>query len=881
MRTPALRKKLRILGGRLRLGSLTAERRIAAVLRLQRLHALRIARLIRRSGLFDADWYLDVNADVCESGNDALLHYVRFGDREGRQPMPFFDPSFYREHAGSRTGKHNALIHYLYEGRFRRVSPSPWFDVGFYLSQNRDVARSGDDPLTHYLRVGGAAGRSPCRQFDAAFYLRSNPDVAVSGLDPLLHYVSRGRLEGRPIVEEGDAGGATQAHYVPEEVPADWHELQALQKAAPPQVDVVIPVYKGRNETLRCIRSVLGALNDTPFELVVVDDASPDAELSLALQELAARGACTLLRNEANLGFVGTANRGMRLHPDRDVVLLNADTEVYGNWLDRLRDCAQRDPLTASVTPLSNNATIASYPRTNHDNPFPLEMPFSALDALAASVNAGIAVEVPTGVGFCMYLRRDCLERIGLFDEKAFGRGYGEENDLCQRAIAAGWHNLVAADVFVHHLGSVSFQGERAKRVADAIEQMSLRHPGYHAAVRDFIAADPLHDARARLDWARLQRKSRGSNTLLVNHSRGGGAERHLRDEARRMLASDTGVFFLRPVRGEAGRVRLGEPSGMHWHNIGDFPLADTQALATALRGIGIDSIHVHGTVDFDMQAPAQLAALAQALGARLDVDVHDYQAICPRINLADDEGRYCGEPDERGCDNCLTVRGSKYGVKSIREWREANAGLLEQADRVFVPDADVAERLGRYLPGVDFTVDPHEEFNPEQSQILRPRLRPDEPLRVLVIGAIGKVKGYNVLLACAKDAREKRLPIEFCLLGYSMNDTQLRQAGVSISGRYLEEESLERLTALEPHIVWLPSLWPETYSYTLSLGLLGGLSVCAFDIGAIARRLRELGADEHLMPLELQHFPHEINRAFLTFRQSCMAGGEAEALTP
>jgi hypothetical protein len=94
----------------------------------------------------------------------------------------------------------------------------------------------------------------------------------------------------------------------------------------------------------------------------------------------------------------------------------------------------------------------------------------------------------------------------------------------------------------------------------------------------------------------------------------------------------------------------------------------------------------------------------------------------------------------------------------------------------------------------------------------------------------------------------------------------------VSISGRYLEDEALGRLKALEPHLIWLPSLWPETYSYTLSLGLLAGRPVCAFDIGAIARRLRELGQDEHLMPLELQDFPHETNRAFLAYRASCLA---------
>jgi GT2 family glycosyltransferase/glycosyltransferase involved in cell wall biosynthesis len=873
VRTPAIRKKLRILLGRIRLASLGAQRIVARALRLERQHAARLARIVRRSGLFDTAWYLEVNADVCASGKDPILHYVRFGDSEDRQPMPFFDPAFYRSNACGGVGAHNALVHYLCWGQYRRASPSAWFDVAFYLAQNRDVARSGEEPLSHYLREGGAAGRSPCRQFDAAFYLRSNPDVAASGLDPLRHYLAHGRLEGRPVMADTTDTDAPVAPRIPEERPQDWPDLIPLAGAGAPLVDVIVPVYKGRNETLRCIRSVLSSRNITPFELVVIDDVSPDDDLSAALEGLAQRGVCSLIRNENNVGFVSTANRGMGLHAGRDVVLLNSDTEVYGDWLDRLRGCAYRNPRIATVTPLSNNATIASYPLTDQDNPFPLDIPFSALDALTKRVNAGVEVETPTGIGFCMYLRRDCLDAIGLFDEEAFGKGYGEENDLCQRAAAAGWRNVITAEVFVHHLGSVSFQGERSKRVADAMRKMAIRYPPYHSAVQAFIAADPLGPARTRLDWARLEGKSRGSNTLLVNHSRGGGAERHVQDEMGRILASDNGVFFMRPVRGNGTRVCIGDSSGVKWHNIPDFTLADTETLAEALRKLRIDSIHVHGTVDFDMQAPAQLAALARHLGARLEVDVHDYQAICPRINLADEEGRYCGEPDERGCDACLATHGSKYGVKSIRDWREANAPLLELADCVYVPDQDVAERLGRYLPNLKFSLEPHEEVSPDQLRTSRPMLRPEEPLRVVVIGAIGKVKGYNVLLACARDAREKGLSLEFGLLGYSMNDMQLRHAGVSISGRYLEEEALERLLALDPHLVWLPSLWPETYSYTLSLGLLSGRQVCAFDIGAIARRLRELGRDELLMPLEMQGFAHQINRRFLAYRASHIAG--------
>jgi glycosyltransferase involved in cell wall biosynthesis len=100
-------------------------------------------------------------------------------------------------------------------------------------------------------------------------------------------------------------------------------------------VDVIIPVYGSRALALRAIDSVLGATTREGFELVVVDDASPDLLLRAELQALAEAGLITLVENERNVGFVRAANRGFMLHPHRDVFLLNSDTRVFGDWLDR------------------------------------------------------------------------------------------------------------------------------------------------------------------------------------------------------------------------------------------------------------------------------------------------------------------------------------------------------------------------------------------------------------------------------------------------------------------------------------------------------------------------------------------------------------------
>jgi len=268
-------------------------------------------------------------------------------------------------------------------------------------------------------------------------------------------------------------------------------------------IDVIIPVYKGFDHTRRCIASVLASEQKAQFHLVVIDDASPEPAIASYLDALALEGKIELLRNENNLGFVRTVNRGMELHTDRDVVLLNSDTEVANDWLDRLAAAASADHV-ATATPFSNNATICSYPFEGWQGNLPGNLGLQELDRIFARTNAGMTVFIPTGVGFCMYIRRACLARVGLFDAERFGRGYGEENDFCMRAAKEGWRHVLAADIFVFHEGGVSFSNERFALLKAAGIALVQAHPEYNRIVHEWILADPARGFRDAVDLARM-----------------------------------------------------------------------------------------------------------------------------------------------------------------------------------------------------------------------------------------------------------------------------------------------------------------------------------------------------------------------------------------
>jgi GT2 family glycosyltransferase/glycosyltransferase involved in cell wall biosynthesis len=651
---------------------------------------------------------------------------------------------------------------------------------------------------------------------------------------------------------------------------AEWNALVASRRAAAaapgePVVDVIVPVYGGSDATLRCLYSVLTAANRTPHAVVVIDDASPNEELSLELRRLADAGLFELSRNERNVGFVVTCNRGMSRNPRRDVVLLNSDTEVYGDWLDRLRAAAlSGNKKIGTVTPLSNNATICSYPYFVRDNDMALELPYGELDALAAVVNAGRSCPVPTAVGFCMYVRRACLDDIGLFDAERFGLGYGEENDFCLRASARGWQHLMAYDVFVRHAGGVSFGPEKDARIKRALAEIARHFPDYAADVARFVEKDPPRDARARLDLARMERWSGSGAILFVTHDWGGGIERHVEELRRRLKAEDVAIFFLRAEANQTHRAVLSHPSVWPAPNLGPFDLrADVAPLVEALRRLDIGHIHVHSLVGFDQPTAARwIPRVARALGVPYDFTAHDYLCMCPRMTLIDGSGTYCGEPELEECERCVGQNGSAFGQVGVRAWRDAYASLLQGARAVIAPGNDVAARIARHFRGVTPMVRAHVEDAVALGAPGPRRRARGETLRVAVIGAIHPHKGFDVLRECARDAAARNLPIAFRLVGYSSDDDALRRWGnVEILGPY-DGAELPRILARERcHCALFPSVWPETHSYTLSAAIAAGLHPVAFDLGVPAERIRSLGWGT-LLPVDAT--PAAVNGALL-----------------
>jgi GT2 family glycosyltransferase len=258
---------------------------------------------------------------------------------------------------------------------------------------------------------------------------------------------------------------------------------------------IIVPAFGACDELEACLASLERTLPDGT-RVLLADDASPGDGIAAVAARIAARGTLRLdyVRRPRNLGFVGNVNAALRETAPDDVILLNSDTLATPGWFERIQACADRDRRIATATPWSNNAEICSFPDFCRAAALPDD---PGMLAAAAAATSPSYPELPTGVGFCMFMRRAAIDAIGDFDLATFGRGYGEENDFCLRATGHGWRNVLCDDAYVAHRGGASFGPTGHAPGGENLARLNARYPGYNALIADFIMRDPLQPLRA------------------------------------------------------------------------------------------------------------------------------------------------------------------------------------------------------------------------------------------------------------------------------------------------------------------------------------------------------------------------------------------------
>ncbi len=573
-------------------------------------------------------------------------------------------------------------------------------------------------------------------------------------------------------------------------------------------VAAIVPVYRGLDMTRACILAAMPGILAVPnARLLAINDSSPEPGMQAMLEALAAQwpDVLTVLENPSNQGFVASVNRGLAYYPDHDVVFLNSDVVVPRGWLERLMGEAYLRSDIGTVTPLSNNATLCSFPYFMQDNAPVLGLEVDAIDA-AFRDGTLPCIEAPTGVGSCMYVRRACLDAIGPLNEDKFGRGYGEENDLCQRALKHGWRNSLSPNLYVYHQGGVSFSSEKQALTAKAGRVMDQLHPNYHADIHAFIAKDPLRTARLQRH-IRLLAITNLPKILHVSHALGGGVAQHIEELAQHFSRQAAHILLTPYENLGAVSVTLGTGAGAN-RLIFRTP-KDDRALVDLLISIGISAVHIHHTAGLG----PEILGLADTLGVTQLLTVHDFSAL--------------------GTD--LEPLGQVPPSARIQGLNRPFQELARRSDCVIFP-SNATKRPFAYAFGLDpakLVITPHIE---SQSMLDQPPAEfVEKPsYRIGALGALGRGKGADRLDQISTRARRLGPDLSFHLIGYAYKSLP----AVTVSGPYPSQALPSLIAQHKLDAIFFPAQAPETYNYTLSRALESGLPIIAPDFGAFPERL-------------------------------------------
>lgn len=646
-----------------------------------------------------------------------------------------------------------------------------------------------------------------------------------------------------------DAFSAEQQQFLNSDVFA----RPAAPKALACRVTIILPVYNAFSLLPAVIDRVLSH-TDLPFHLIVINDASSDAEVwpwlaaRLAHHEQTPNRTVTLLQNAQNLGFVATVNRGFDIalsgetaRPESvsegPVILLNSDAFVPKGWASRLVAPMMDAEDVATATPMSNDAEIFSTPRICARTDL-FSGDVDLVDAVAARLNAQIDdIEVPTGVGFCMALSRGWLKKVGRFD-LGFGHGYGEEVDWCQRAKREGARHLAVRNLFVEHSGGSSFgSAEKLAMVAKNNAIISQRYPTYDAEVQDFIRQDPMTTERLALGFALASRRAIAQGGILpvyLAHSWGGGAEIYLEQR----IASDLETLGVSAV------LRVGTPARwkVELHTTEGVTQASTQDTDVLKQLLNCaDRYHLIYSCGVGDPDPVSLPDVLIDLRRKedqLSVLVHDYFMISPSYTLISSEKCFAGTPQAEQDTTDPFHRSSRPDGTpvSLKDWQNSWGRLIDEADTVIVFSNDSAMHVAQVYPKAapKIHVVPHRL--PQSPRLVKNSSLPDRrpEFRIGVLGGINIAKGALVLQELAARIGAGEFKAELTVIGEVTPEVELDPSS-KIHGRY----SPQSISDLAEHYAlthWLiPSVWPETFSFTTREALATGLPVLTFDLGAQA----------------------------------------------
>lgn len=498
--------------------------------------------------------------------------------------------------------------------------------------------------------------------------------------------------------------------------------------------------------------------------------------------------------------------------------------------------------MIATVTPLSNNATLASVPISFKPNILPKNMNLDQMGELVENCSFKDYPEIPTGHGFCLYIKREVIDKVGYFDIDGFGKGYGEENDFCYRCLNFGYRNILCDDTYILHKESQSFQEDKKELIEEGLKVLGERYPKYIERLNQWIISNPIKYIGENIALE-LGKKYNKSNILFIIHDwkdikkHNGGTSLHAYDLVKNMrdkynfhiFTPEDGIYKLYSYY-ENTETEIKFEGVTEFHDLNFYNSEYKRILNNIIVNFNIDLIHIHHTKGhyFD------IADVIKEKNIYSIITLHDYYACCPPINKIYKNEKYCDKPTIGQCNECLKT--IYDNALNITTWRDNWLKLLKIVNKIIVPSQAAKEEIEKTYNNLKMDVIEHGiDIIKEETNL---KLEDSKTFDIAFVGAIGLHKGSKILEELRKSKKLKNIKVHLFGIFDSLNQKSTKN--FINHGRYKREELKELLNKNNIKLICLFSTWPETYSYTLTESIASGIPVLSFDMGAIEERINK-----------------------------------------
>jgi GT2 family glycosyltransferase/glycosyltransferase involved in cell wall biosynthesis len=718
-------------------------------------------------------------------------------------------------------------------------------DSKWYLNENPDVAEANLCPNLHFIRFGVLEGRLPSRGFNAKKVTEQIKDSS-----PELSSLLRENLSAFPPSYENVSFTENSHFSIYEQL--DFPKVDVVRsinkRYLEAHVSIIIPVYNAFSETRKCLDSILRA--ETPHtSVIVINDASPEGGFDRLASEYAS-DEFNFLENTQNLGFSGTINKGInyarKLRPDSDILILNSDTIVSRWWLRELKLVAMSSSEIGTVTAVSNAAgpfsvhTFSSTPSLSEINDVA-----GALREKAPLVSPSL----PTGHGFCMYVKGELIEDIGVFDSQSFPKGYGEENDFCMRAVKKGWKNTFAARSFVYHKQNASFKEQKANLISIGRAKVDSLHPEYSKLLNRTFNSNAYKSFISYLSFVtRINAPTSQPlpKILYVISTETGGTPQTNLDLMKQvseeyecyLLVSNSKTVKLFVL--QENNLRLIQLHELHEKIHPSIHVsAEYDAVVSNWIGLlNISLVHIRhiGWHSFG------LIEYSHNYGIPIVFSFHDFYTVCPTVKLLDGDKQYCGGACSDASKPCLPELWPAKQLSNLNDfevyiWQRRFRKYLCYISNFVTTSESTKEVISNVYPTIspdNFHVIPHGRDFVEFTQLAKYPSK-NKKFRLVCPGNINVAKGLAYINELAEEASDI---LEIHIVGKVSNEVQL-SSKLILHGEYEREQLKDIIAKIEPSFGGVFSIWPETWCHTVTELLSCGVPLFTFGMGAIEERVR------------------------------------------